>query len=93
MKDLALIGEYKTLIPNQSRFLIPSNGKLITQFIGDGTVVNITINQSTGSLNSGVTLSNGALYEFEFSVLKGDSVVISDMAALVRVIMVWDGGD
>jgi hypothetical protein len=93
MKDLALIGEYRTLVPNQSRFLIPSNGKLITQFIGDGSVVNITINQSTGSLNSGVALANGSFYEFEFSVLKGDSVVISDMSALVRIIMVWDGGD
>jgi len=93
MNNFALIGEYKTLIPNQSKFLIPSNGKLITQFIGDGTVINVTINQSTGSLNSGVALISGALYEFEFSVLKGDLVIISDMTALSRVILVWDGGN
>jgi len=91
--NLALIGKYKTLIPNQSKFLIPSNGRMVTQFIGDGSVVSITINQSKGTLNSGIALVSGAFYEFDFEVLKGDAITISDMTALSRVILVWDGGN
>jgi hypothetical protein len=62
-------------VPNT--FSAEDNGSVIAQLIGTGQVAQLQINDTIwGSLNNGVALTSGAIYEFQFHVLKSWRVTI-----------------
>jgi len=60
-------------------FSVPANGRVVFQVEGTGNTATISFNDgsTTYQLNSGSTLSNGAIYEFSVAVAQGDTFTIS----------------
>lgn len=65
---------------------MPGEGLLRLQLIGAGAAVSVTLGEGgiSGTLNQGVVLTSGALYEFEFAVDRGEAWFIAAGPTLVR---------
>ncbi|MFP3190228.1 MAG: hypothetical protein RXR31_06200 [Thermoproteota archaeon] len=60
-------------------FSVPANGRIVFQLEGSGSTATISFNNgsTTYQLNSGSTLTNGAIYEFSVAVASGDTFTVS----------------
>jgi len=60
-------------------YSVPKNGRIVFQLEGSGTPATVSFNGGTTTydINSGASLTNGAIYEFSVSVAQGDIFTVS----------------